>query len=427
MGGESEKIAFHLLKGSVLTHQSARKLRNSFEPDLKSSLVDFEWFKIKQNLLNALAFEQFSLKLFFEPEMSTDCKAKLDDTKETLMRAIWAGDTKTCARLLLSCNPNEVIGDSALCLASESGQKKICALLLDHGATHVPDKWGDTPLIHAASNGHREVCELLLDRGATHSTDERGTALCMAAAHGHKDVCELLLTRGASHATTALRGQTPLIWAASQGHKEVCELLLDRGATHAQTSTGDTPLFSAAYKGDKKVCELLLDRGATHAPNKFGVTPLYIAAKNGHVGACRLLLDRGATHDPDEDGNTPLSCAASQGHKDVCALLLDCGATHTPNKSGLTPLSAAAATLADHTARVVRAAEKDCAAEAREARGAEEVTEAVCAMAFAVRAADDAARAAHGIGRAAARRAFKKCARSVSDSDCDPPAKQPRV
>ena len=57
-------------------------------------------------------------------------------------------------------------GDTPLCLAAAKGQKKVCRVLLDGGATpNFANKYGDTPLDLAVESGHKEVIEMIEKMG----------------------------------------------------------------------------------------------------------------------------------------------------------------------------------------------------------------------------------------------------------------------
>lgn len=167
---------------------------------------------------------------------------------------------------------SDLLRSSALCACARTGYRdslEVCALLLDRARA-----LGAESKVVNARNADGD------------------TALCVAAWHGLKDMCALLLDRGATHAPDK-SGMTPLARAAcGRGGKDVCALLLDRGATHAADETGTSPLGHAAMRGHKDVCALLLDRGATQAPNKEGATPLSEAASRGHADVCALLVAR---------------------------------------------------------------------------------------------------------------------------------------
>ena len=60
-------------------------------------------------------------------------------------------------------------GNTALCLACESGHQHVAIQLLECGADIEKGGRFGTPLIQAARNGHLNVVQSLIDRGAYYS------------------------------------------------------------------------------------------------------------------------------------------------------------------------------------------------------------------------------------------------------------------
>ena len=88
-------------------------------------------------------------------------------------------------------------------------------------------------LLHkAAQIGDRRVCELLIDHGADVNKQDarKQTPLSVAAEEGHKDICEVLIQNGASIDEKDVTRRTPLSIAARKNHEDVCKILIDNGA-----------------------------------------------------------------------------------------------------------------------------------------------------------------------------------------------------
>ena len=89
------------------------------------------------------------------------------------------------------------------------------------------------------------------------------TLLHKAAQIGDRRVCKLLIDHGADVNKQDARKQTPLWVAAEKGHKDICEVLIQNGASvDEKDATQTTPLFIAARKKHKDVCKILVDNGA---------------------------------------------------------------------------------------------------------------------------------------------------------------------
>lgn len=190
----------------------------------------------------------------------------------------------------------------------------------------MTDSLENTRLHVAVENGNAEMCELLLNRGATHVPNRFGTSPLIVAIYRYCEAFwELVFAQEWKNGE-----RIPQLLAAEKGAMEICKLLLNRGATHAPNLRGDTPLHIAAENGALDLCSLLLDRGApVDARNRRGQTSLYVAADEGRFEICKLLLDRGAAVDTvDDSGMTPLHIASYNERVSVCELLLGRGASH---------------------------------------------------------------------------------------------------
>ena len=88
--------------------------------------------------------------------------------------------------------------------AVEIGDRSICNLLIDHGASvNKEDARLHTPLWLAAEKGHGDICKFLIKKGALVSEVDRvwRTPLWIAASNSHEEVCKILINNGANFVT----------------------------------------------------------------------------------------------------------------------------------------------------------------------------------------------------------------------------------
>ena len=110
-------------------------------------------------------------------------------------RAIIQGQTTTDLEYLVNMAPSGA--NTLLFVASETGQRDVVKLLLDHGADctqHPVTKY--CPLYIACYNGKLEIVDMLLrqfPRQVQSLTVERWLPIHAAAINGHYAVIELLL------------------------------------------------------------------------------------------------------------------------------------------------------------------------------------------------------------------------------------------
>ncbi|KII95928.1 hypothetical protein PLICRDRAFT_97017, partial [Plicaturopsis crispa FD-325 SS-3] len=86
-----------------------------------------------------------------------------------------------------------------LSLASQAGHADVVMLLLQYGATCMPNSNGEYPMHLAAREGHADVCQLLLLQTGWDTPDRyhEWTPLVHAARYGHERCIEILLEAGA--------------------------------------------------------------------------------------------------------------------------------------------------------------------------------------------------------------------------------------
>ena len=152
----------------------------------------------------------------------------------------------------------DVRGDSALVVASRSGQLDVAQILVEGGAkVNLRNKWGDTALMVAALNGRDKIVRFL--RGMGGDINNTGwTALHYAAVNGHTDVAKYLLDQGANPLASSPNGVTPLMMAARENKTEVVKVLLEYGADPAQKNDkGETAYDWAVREEHKPAIDLL--------------------------------------------------------------------------------------------------------------------------------------------------------------------------
>lgn len=164
------------------------------------------------------------------------------------------------AQLRRGVSPDSVDerGDSALVVASRSGQLEIAQILMDGGAkVNLRNKWGDTALMVAALNGRDKIVRYLRSKGG--DVNNTGwTALHYAAVNGHADVAKYLLDQGANPLAASPNGVTPLMMAARENKTDVVKVLLEYGADIAQKNDkGETAYDWAVREEHKMAIDLL--------------------------------------------------------------------------------------------------------------------------------------------------------------------------
>ncbi|BFI16990.1 hypothetical protein MPTK1_6g02170 [Marchantia polymorpha subsp. ruderalis] len=255
-----------------------------------------------------------------------------------------------------------VMNETGLMLACESGNEQVVRLLLAHKAdVMVYSECGRNCLHYAARWGHSEVSSLLIQefpqlrdstiRGAAKCppNDCGKTALMLASQFGHDDVVKSLLEHKASVLMTSEAGLNCLHYAARWGHFEVSKLIIEacpeiiNDGTMRTKITADlefdvsneTPLMLACLYGHEDVVKLLLEHKAdVMVYSESGRNCLHYAAESGHSEVSSLLIQefpqlrdstiRGAAKCPPNDcGKTALMLASQSGHHDVVKSLLE--------------------------------------------------------------------------------------------------------
>ena len=199
----------------------------------------------------------------------------------------------------------------------------------------TPNRLGATPLFLASQNGNAKIIAKLIDAGANPNAPVMAhaeTALMMAARGGDLDSVKVLLDHGAQvNAVETLRGTTAIMWAAEQNHPAIVKLLAERGADLKAQST---ILHPPQRRG------LAFARPDAPPAVKGGLTPLLFAVREGALECVQVLVKAGAdVNQTSVDGSAPLLVAVQNGYYDLAAFLLDHGANpNQANDKGWTPL-----------------------------------------------------------------------------------------
>ncbi|XP_015433480.1 PREDICTED: E3 ubiquitin-protein ligase MIB2 [Dufourea novaeangliae] len=204
-------------------------------------------------------------------------------------------------------------GGKKTCLqvAAHQGQRDLCILLLDAGASlRAVDEDGDTPLHYAAFGNQPEIMELLLSRGAPINAVNNGK--CNAL-----DIIDALCTCDRVDFTLKnKRGFNVLHHAALKGNAHATEKLVTR-ARHlvdVKKEDGFAALHLAALNGHRDVAAILLSQNGGNAKvdlrNNRRQTPLHLATSQGHWALMELLVHHNADiASTDADGDVVLHIA----------------------------------------------------------------------------------------------------------------------
>jgi Ankyrin repeats (3 copies)/Ankyrin repeat len=177
-------------------------------------------------------------------------------------------------------------GDTALILASRSGDVDSLAAILANGADiEARGPYGMTALMEAAHRGKTECVKALIAAGADVNAKASSgrAALAWACELKRTGSVNLLIAAGANVNATDDHGETALMAACTfiDGvplNEEIVTLLLDSGADpNLETRKGETALSRVFYFDHldwaPQFTALLIKRGANQIPGKSTVCP----------------------------------------------------------------------------------------------------------------------------------------------------------
>ncbi|KAG7197136.1 hypothetical protein KM043_007222 [Ampulex compressa] len=248
-------------------------------------------------------------------------------------------------------------GGKKTCLqvAAHQGQRELCTLLLDAGASlRAVDEDGDTPLHYAAFGNQPEIMELLLSRGAAINAVNNGrcSALHVAVNKQHAQCVRTLLRHHCDVNLQDSYGDTALHDAIGKDALDIIDALCacERVDFTLRNKRGFNVLHHAALKGNAHATERLVGRARqlVDIKKEDGFAALHLAALNGHRDVAAILLSqnggRAKVDLRNNGGQTSLHLATSQGHWALVELLVHHNADLAcTNKDGDTVLHLAIA------------------------------------------------------------------------------------
>ena len=165
-------------------------------------------------------------------------------------------------------NTLDIVGQSPLMRASQTGRTDVTTMLLLSDANDEPRNFGDLPVLHrAACWGFDDVVNDLIQEGADpDEMDSQGeTALHKAARLGNLEAAQALIENDADVSLADSLGMTALHWAALTGSLPMVDLLLSHGANvdaRDYYAGGITPRQIARMMGHTEIVEMMQNRYA---------------------------------------------------------------------------------------------------------------------------------------------------------------------
>ncbi|KAF5834761.1 ankyrin repeat-containing domain protein [Dunaliella salina] len=133
---------------------------------------------------------------------------------------------------------------------------KHVRLLLDHCAdVNLSTKCGTSPLFFAAQSGNKAICQMLLDAGA--SVD--------ITLKGYTEVAKLLIEKGANVNVEAADNTTPLLMACVHKRMEIVKLLLAHDAAVGKLLSDEYAALRRTANVPESILQLLLAKKAEQA------------------------------------------------------------------------------------------------------------------------------------------------------------------
>jgi ankyrin repeat protein len=106
--------------------------------------------------------------------------------------------------------------------------------------------------------------------------NDGNTALMLASMTGDPEIINLLIGKGADVNARSASGYTALMYVSSKGDKATAKLLIEKGAdVNSRNNSRDTALMLASLNGNFEAAKLLVESGAdVNARNNKGNTAL---------------------------------------------------------------------------------------------------------------------------------------------------------
>lgn len=285
------------------------------------------------------AFQQAVLQLKEKADKANPRQKKLRLRLASSLNAIRLGG---------HIDATDQLGETALMLAAQAGEKKIFDLLLESGANPAKRAPRDVCLLmYAAAGGHYDIFAKVhkLAPISSVAADANGTTLFQyACMGGNMRVCRELLYAGANPTTRDRRGWTCLHYAAMGGNSTVFYDLISKGICPTLiTHDGYDLLMAAARGGSLDLARTALDMGfVPTSRDKTGNTALMEAARFASAEMVSLLLQHGASpRDRDVSGANAPMYAAAVGNA-TAFNIMGGNPNDAPDTKGRTPLVYAA-------------------------------------------------------------------------------------
>ncbi len=232
----------------------------------------------------------------------------IKDTKltqdEYFLQAATRGDFITVEAMVrqkeVDVNCTDLIGTTALTRASERGDERMTAYLLEMGANpnQKAQATGETALINATHNNHPKIIDLLIENGAQiDEADNHGkTPLLTSVLTNNTPLAIRFVQAGADINHQNVWGQTALHLSASKNNSQLSAFLISKGANPNITDkNGQTPLHTAVQSKNIEAANLLIKYGANiNLQDKNGKTPLDLSVQNKDVKMFQILVLAGA-------------------------------------------------------------------------------------------------------------------------------------
>ncbi|MEQ8819973.1 MAG: ankyrin repeat domain-containing protein [Sumerlaeia bacterium] len=247
-----------------------------------------------------------------------------DEAIALLREGIAAGDIGMLrAAFAAGADPNARLNglhDTALLIATASGNLLVMEYLIDRGADPDLMTWNAGAPIHQATRRNQvDAVETLLRLGAAVDLRDMNnmTALQYAAMRRSYDCARLLLGAGADPNACHAFTMPPLLLAIERSDFDMAALLLGEGRAdpNVRSRRSHTALHMAVSRGDEALglIDLLIAKGAdVNARSSTwqgfeDITPLHVAAFHKNLGAMRVLIAGGASPTArDANGHQPL-------------------------------------------------------------------------------------------------------------------------